>query len=62
MITLYILFTACFFISIYKVYKKSGSWEKWNPFDASFICYFGVIFGGIVWLTGSIWLCIKYLP
>ena len=56
MITLYFLFTAWFIISIYKVYKKSGSWEKWDPFDAPFIYYAGVT------ISGFIWLCIKYLP
>ena len=62
MITLTSVSFIWFIISIYRIYKKSGSWENWDPFEGAIIDYMGVLIGGWVSLIFTIWICIKYLP
>jgi hypothetical protein len=62
MITLATLSTIWLIISIYRIYKKVGSWKKWDPFEGTIVDYMGVLIGGGSSLIFAIWFCIKYLP
>jgi hypothetical protein len=62
MITLTTVSFIWLIISIYRIYKQSGSWEKWDPFEGTIVDYMGVLIGGGSSLIFAIWFCIKYLP
>lgn len=63
MCTLLILIELFFGLSVYKIYKSSGSWSKFDPFDVdNFLYYLGFLVGGIVTLILIFTIFIVYLP
>jgi hypothetical protein len=62
MTTLIAIFIIWFVISTVRIYKKSGSWKNWNPFEGSFLDYLGIIVGGIIVTITTLYLTIIYLP
>lgn len=62
MLTLTILILLWGVISTYRVYKKSGSWEEWNPFNGGLLDFLGVILGLTMSLFTVIFICLNYLP
>jgi hypothetical protein len=62
MITLSTIFIIWFVISVYRIYKKSGSWEEWNPFETTAFDYIGVVIGGAMLAAVLLIVIITFLP
>ena len=62
MITLATLSTIWFIISIYRIHKKSGSWEDFDPHNSTVFDYLGFLIGTSTLIVALISMCIKYLP
>jgi hypothetical protein len=62
MITLSTILIIWFIISIYRIYKKTGSWREWNPYEATAFDYIGVLIGGAMLLVVLFIVIITFLP
>jgi len=58
MITTIVLIIIWFIISCYRIYKKD---KDFNPFNGSFLDYFGWIFG-LFTIAVLLYLLLKYAP
>ena len=62
MITLLIIFFVWFIVSVYRIYKKSGSWKEFNVTQSTVIEYLGFILGVYAVVGLFVITCVKYLP
>jgi hypothetical protein len=62
MITLLTILFIWFFISVYRIYKKSGSWKEFAVTQSTVIDFLGFILGIYVIVGLFVYICVLYLP